>query len=153
MPSNADLIRRWFEEVWNQGRESAIDEMCAKDAVGHGQTHDGTDIVGPESFKHFWRAFRAAFSGIHVTFHRTIVEGDLALLHWTISMKHTGAFMGIAATGKTITAKGMSIQRFADGKMVEAWDSYDQLAIMVQLGAVSLENLAPTAKPAEARTA
>jgi len=153
MPNSADLIRRWFEEVWNQGRESAIDELCSQDAVGHGQTHDGTDVVGPENFKHFWRAFRAAFTDIHVTFHRTIAEGELALLHWTISMRSTGPFMGIPATGKTITAKGMSIQRFVGGKMVEAWDNYDQLAIMVQLGAVSLEKLAPTAKPAGARSA
>jgi steroid delta-isomerase-like uncharacterized protein len=153
MPNSADLIRTWFEEVWNKGRESAIDEMCAKDAVGHGQTHDGTDIIGLESFKHFWRAFRAGFSDIHVTFHQTIAECDLAMLQWTIRMKHTGPFVGIPATGKTITAKGMSIQRFKDGKIVEAWDTYDQLAIMVQLGAVSLENLVPAPKPAEARIA
>lgn len=63
------------------------------------------------------------------------------MLQWTIQMKHTGPFMGIAPIGKEITAKGMSIQRFVGGKIVEAWDNYDQLAIMVQLGAVSLEHL------------
>jgi predicted ester cyclase len=141
MASNSELIRRWFEEVWNQGREQTIDEMCSKDAVGHGQTHDGSDIVEPESFKHFWRAFRAAFTSIHITFHQTIAEGEVAMLQWTITMKHTGPFMGIAPTGRQITAKGISIQRFVGGKIVEAWDNYDQLAIMVQLGAVSLESL------------
>jgi predicted ester cyclase len=146
MASNSDLMRRWFEEVWNQGREQTIDEMCSQDAVGHGQTHDGSDVVGPESFKHFWRAFRAAFSSIHVTVHQSIAEDELAMLQWTIKMKHTGPFMGIAPTGKQITAKGMSIQRFVGGKIVEAWDNYDQLAIMVQLGAVSLERLTPVAE-------
>jgi predicted ester cyclase len=141
MANSSELIRRWFEEVWNEGREQTIDEMCSKDAVGHGQTHDGSDIVGPENFKHFWRAFRAAFTSIHVTFHQSIAEGELAMLQWTIKMKHTGPFMGIAPSGKQITAKGMSIQRFVGGKIVEAWDNYDQLAIMVQLGAVSLESL------------
>ena len=53
MVNSADLIRRWFDEVWNQGREEAIDELCSKDALGHGQTHDGADIVGPENFKLF----------------------------------------------------------------------------------------------------
>jgi len=146
MASNSDLIRRWFEEVWNQGREQTIDEMCSKDAVGHGQTHDGTDIVGPESFRQFWRAFRSAFTDIHITFHQSFAEGELAMLQWTIKMKHTGPFMGIAPTGREITAKGMSIQRFVGGKIVEAWDSYDQLAMMVQLGAVSLEHLNPVAE-------
>lgn len=60
-------------------------------------------------------------------------------------MKHTGPFMGIPATGKTITAKGMSIQRYANGKIIEAWDNYDQLGILVQLGAVSLEKISPAA--------
>ena len=30
------LVRRWFEEVWNKGREEAIDEMFAEDGVAHG---------------------------------------------------------------------------------------------------------------------
>lgn len=142
MANSGDLIRKWFEEVWNKGRESAIDEMCAKEAVGHGQTVDGSDIQGPENFRKFWEAFRAAFTSIHVEPHRTISEGELALLHWTITMKHTGTFMGIPATGKTITARGMSIQRFVNGKIVEAWDNYDQLGILLQLGAVSLDKVA-----------
>lgn len=63
--NSGELIRKWFEEVWNKGRESAIDEMCAAEAVGHGQTVDGSDIVGPAHFRNFWEAFRAAFSSIH----------------------------------------------------------------------------------------
>jgi len=145
MANSGDLIRQWFEEVWNKGRESAIDELCAKDAVGHGQTVDGFDIVGPENFRKFWEAFRAAFSSIRVEPHRTISEGELALLQWTITMKHTGPFMGIPATGRTIAAKGMSVQRFVNGKIVEAWDNYDQLGILVQLGAVSLEKVSAAA--------
>jgi len=152
MASNSDLIRRWFEEVWNQGREQTIDEMCSKDAVGHGQTHDGSDIVGPENFKHFWRAFRAAFTSIHITVHQSIAEGDLAMLHWTIKMKHTGPFMGAAPSGKQITAKGMSIQRFAGGKILEAWDNWDQLAVMSQLGLVSLDKISSDATPLSARS-
>jgi hypothetical protein len=55
MPTSGDLIRRWFEEVWNQGREATIDELCSKDAVGKGQTLDGSHIAGPEHFKVFWQ--------------------------------------------------------------------------------------------------
>jgi predicted ester cyclase len=112
MPHSADLIRRWFEEVWNQGREATIDELCAKHAVGHGQTHDGTDISGPEHFKAFWNAFRAAFSSIHIELNQTIAEGDMAMLRWTLSATHTGPFMGTEPTGGRVTATGMSVMRF-----------------------------------------
>lgn len=141
MAENAVLIRRWFEEVWNQGREETIDELCSKEAVGHGQTRDGTDIVGPDTFKIFWHTFRAAFSSIHVQIHQTIEQRDMVMARWGISMTHTGPFLGIPATGKKIAATGMSVQRFSDGKIVEAWDNWDQLSLMVQLGAFSLEEL------------
>jgi hypothetical protein len=36
MAANGTLIRKWFNEVWNEGREATIDEMCAQEAVGHG---------------------------------------------------------------------------------------------------------------------
>jgi steroid delta-isomerase-like uncharacterized protein len=153
MAKNSELIRQWFEEVWNQGREATIDDLCAKEAVGHGQTHDGSDIVGPGHFKQFWRAFRAAFTSVQVEIHRTVEEGEMVIARWTLTAQHTGPFLGLAPTGKRITATGMSMMHFADGKIVEAWDNWDQLAVMVQLGAVSLEKIAPAAMPAESRVA
>jgi steroid delta-isomerase-like uncharacterized protein len=152
MAANGTLIRKWFNEVWNEGREATIDDMCAKEAVGHGQTHDGSDIVGPDHFKEFWRAFRAAFTSMHVEIHQTIEQGEMAMARWTITMMHTGQFLSIESTGKRITATGMSVQRFADGKIVEAWDNWDQLGVMVQLGAVSLDTFSEANRP-EARSA
>lgn len=153
MAKNSELIRRWFEEIWNQGREQTIDELCAKEAVGHGQTTDGSDIVGPEHFRQFWHNFRSAFTSIRVEIHRTIEEGDLAMAQWTLSAKHTGSFLGVEPTGKQITATGMSIQRFAGGKIVEAWDNWDQLAVMTQLGVVSLDKISSGEKPLGTRVA
>ena len=153
MARNSELIRQWFEEVWNQEREATIDALCAKEAIGHGQTPDGTDIIGPEHFKQFWHNFRSAFTSIHVEIHRTIEEGEMVMAQWTLTMKHTGPFLGIEPTGKRITAKGMSLQHFVGGKIMEAWDNWDQLAVMTQLGVVSLENIASAAKPPEARIA
>ena len=145
MPNSVDLIRRWFEEVWNQGREATIDELCAKHAVGHGQTTDGTDIEGPEHFKQFWHAFRAAFSSIHVEIHHTIQEGEMVMARWTLTANHTGSFMGIEPSGKRVTVTGMSVQRFVNGQLVEAWDNWDQLGAFAQIGAVSLNVQAPAA--------
>jgi steroid delta-isomerase-like uncharacterized protein len=145
MPNNSDLIRRWFEEVWNQGREAAIDELCAKHAVGHGQTHDGSDLVGPEHFKKFWHIFRGAFSSIHFEIHQTVEQGEMVMARWTLTANHTGPFLGMAPSGRRITTTGMSVQRFVDGQIVEAWDNWDQLGAFSQLGAVSMNPQAPAA--------
>ena len=72
----------------------------------------------------------------------------MVLAQWTLTMQHTGPFLGIEPTGKRITARGMSIQRFVDGKILEAWDNWDQLAVMAQLGAVSLAAIS-SEKPEE----
>ncbi len=36
LEENKALLRRWFDEVWNQGHAEAIDEMFAADGVAHG---------------------------------------------------------------------------------------------------------------------
>jgi steroid delta-isomerase-like uncharacterized protein len=153
MAKNSELIHRWFEEVWNQEREATIDELCAAEVVGHGQTLDGSDIVGREHFKQFWWSLRSAFTSFHIEIHQTIEEGDVVVAQWTATMQHTGPFLGIKATGKKISARGMSIQHVVGGKIVEGWDNWDQLAVMAQLGAISLEKIANAAQPAEARVA
>ncbi|HEY6767653.1 MAG TPA: ester cyclase [Candidatus Sulfotelmatobacter sp.] len=136
MADSAVKIHRWFEEVWNQGREATINEMCSPNAIGYGQAQHGTNIIGPEHFKQFWRSFRDAFSNIHVEIHDTIEQGDRVVIRWTMSMTHSGTFLGIPQTNRQVSVDGISIQRFADGKIIEAWDKWDQLSLLVQLGAV-----------------
>jgi predicted ester cyclase len=46
--------------------------------------------------------------------------------------------MGVAPTGKTVTWTGISIDRFADGKIVERWTEINVLGVLQQIGAVTL---------------
>ena len=56
---------------------------------------------------------------------------------WTATMTHQGEFLGFAPTGKKATITGTSTQRIANGKIVEGWDNWDQLGLLVQIGACS----------------
>ena len=48
------LVREWFEQVWTQKREDAIDRLMAVDALIHDlPTPDGTPMRGPAAFKPF----------------------------------------------------------------------------------------------------
>jgi steroid delta-isomerase-like uncharacterized protein len=132
---NSILIRRWFEEVWNRGRMEAIDEMASPDVVGHGQAQHATDI-GLKEFKPFVMGFRSAFPDMKVTIDHIIEQGDKVVARWTATMTHAGEFLGIAPTGKKATITGTSIQRISGGKIVEGWDNWDQLGLLVQIGAV-----------------
>jgi steroid delta-isomerase-like uncharacterized protein len=146
---NSALIRRWFEEVWNNGRMAAIDEMASPDVVGHGQAQHDT-VIGREQFRTFAGEFRRAFPDLKVKIDHIVEQGDKVAARWTATMTHQGEFLGFAPTGKKATITGTSIQRFSDGKIVEGWDNWDQLGLLVQIGAVPAAHFVP---PAERRSA
>jgi steroid delta-isomerase-like uncharacterized protein len=140
---NVDLAKRWFEEVWNKRRLDAIDEMATDDVVGHGEAEHGKDLRGKAHVKVFATHLLGAFPDIKVTPMVSVAEGDLVALRWQATMSHKGPFMGIAATGRNLEITGTTIFRFADGKIAEAWDNWDQLAMMVQIGAVPAASFLP----------
>jgi len=131
---NGLLIRRWFDEVWNKKRMEAIDEMASPDVVGHGQAQHDTDI-GMREFKPFVMGFHKAFPDMKIAIDYVVEQGDKVVARWTATMTHKGEFLGIPASGKKATVTGTTTQRIANGKIVEGWDNWDQLGLLVQIGA------------------
>ncbi|MET0622108.1 MAG: ester cyclase [Pyrinomonadaceae bacterium] len=143
---NAALIRRWFEEVWNKGREEAIDDLFDEDGVAHGLADEtGQPLRGPAGFKPFFRRLRGAFPEMEVIVEDTVSEGDKVTARCTIRGRHGGGELGFAATGRPVEFTGIAIVRVRDGKIVEAWNNFDFLSMFQQLGALRLD--APAEPP------
>jgi limonene-1,2-epoxide hydrolase len=70
------LARRWFEEVWNQGREATIDELFPADGVAHGLGDSEADVHGPAEFKIFVANLRGSIPDIHIDLEDILCEGD-----------------------------------------------------------------------------
>jgi predicted ester cyclase len=87
-------------------------------------------------FKQFARDLRTAFPDIRITIHETLAQGDKVVARWSAKMTHSGSFLGFAPTGREAQITGTSIQRIVDGKIAEGWDNWDQLGLLVQIGAV-----------------
>ena len=132
---NIALLRRWFDEVWNQGKLETIHELMAADAVGIGQAGPEVAIRGPLEFQPFVEKLRAAFPDIKVIIEDGFESGDKAVV-WSATMTHRGDQLGVAATGKPVRITGMSMVRIRDGKIVAGWDNWDQLAMMQTIGAL-----------------
>ena len=62
----------------------------------------------------------------------------MVVTRWTFTGTHKGEFKGIAPTGKSVTATGITMGKIAKGKIIESWISWDSLGMMQQIGAVSL---------------
>ena len=137
---NAALVRRWFEEVWNSGREEAIDELFGEEGVAHGLADEtGTPLRGPAGFKPFFRKFREAFPEIEVVVEETIAEGDRVAARCNVRGRHRGDTLGFKATDSPVEFTGISIVRVREGKIVEAWNNFDFMSMFRQLGALRLE--------------
>ena len=137
---NAAVVRRWFEEVWNRGREEAIDELFDEEGVAHGLADEsGAALRGPTGFKPFFRRFREAFPEMEVVVEDTVSEGDKVAARCTVRGRHRGDSLGFKATDSPVEFDGICIVRLREGKIAEAWNNFDFMSMFQQLGALRLD--------------
>ena len=133
------FIHRWFEEVWNNKREDAIDEMFAEDGIANGLTDpDGNAIRGREGFKKLHRAFVSAYPDMKITVEDTVVQGDKIAARCRVTGSHDGHGIGVAPTNQPVEFTGMTIIRVKDGKIAEAWNEFNFMEMYKQVGALTL---------------
>jgi steroid delta-isomerase-like uncharacterized protein len=128
------VMRTWFEEVWNQGREDTIERIFAADGLAHGLP--GGPMRGPEGFRPIFQQFRGAFPDIRIAVERTITEGEFVVAHCRVTGTHQGETLGIAPTGRAIDFQGVTIARVVDGQLREGWNCFDFLTMYQQLGVI-----------------
>ena len=126
-------MRRWFREVWNEGRVQTIYDLLDENAVGVGQDAPGVVIHGPADFARLFDRLHGAFPDIKVTLEDVFGADDKVTVRWSAVMTHTGDQLGIPPTNKSVRITGITIARIANGKVVQGWDNWDQLALMQQL--------------------
>ncbi|HKY27365.1 MAG TPA: ester cyclase [Pyrinomonadaceae bacterium] len=135
--ANKELIRRWFEEVWNKGRADAIDEMIDENCIIHGLGDaTGQPVTGPSEYKSFYATFRQAFPEITVSVEDTVAEGDMVAARCAVYGKHAGDSLGIKASEAPVDFTGITIVRVKDGRIAEAWNNFDFMRMYRQIGAI-----------------
>jgi len=128
---NKASFRRYLEGAWNQSNLEVVDEIFDR-YISH--QPDGSVLErGPEDVKRFVGEFRSAFPDLRLIIEEQIAEGDKVVSRGTIRGTHEGEFRGMAPTGKEMEIPGMAVFRFSEeGKVVESWDSLDQVSLMRQ---------------------
>lgn len=129
------LQHRWFDQVWNEGNASVIDELCDPNVVGHGLSdQDGAEIRGVDAFKAFHKAFLTAFPDLHIDIEQCVEQDDMSVVLCHCRATHTGEGFVAPATNRSIEFSGMCMIRQRGGRIVESWNSFDFLTVMQQLG-------------------
>ena len=132
---NKTLVRRSFEEVFNQGNLDAVEEIFASDYVLHDPTSP-EEIRGTEGMKQYVSMYRSAFPDLQQTIEDQIAEGEKVATRLTGRGTHQGDLMGIPPTGNRVEAPGIVINRISGGKIAESWANYDAMGMMQQLGVI-----------------
>jgi hypothetical protein len=80
---NKALAKRWFEEVWNQGRELTIDQLFHPQGKIYGFPEADSVLIGPAGFKTIHRVFRSAFGSLQIYLDDLVAEADRVAIRWT----------------------------------------------------------------------
>ena len=131
---NKTLIRRFYEEAWDEGKLDVIDEVFADDYVRH-DLRATRAAPGPEGQKRITEDFRAAFPDLRFEVEIMLAEADFVAARWTATRTHDGRWGTIEPTGRRATFSGVNIFRFDNGKVAEIWNHRDDLGQFEQLGA------------------
>ena len=131
--NNEAVIREVLRLINDRNLDEAF-KFYAPDYIYHGP--GGQELRGRGAIRGLWEVFLTGFPDLSATIDDLISEGDKLVLRWTVRGTHTGEFLGIAAAGNEITLPVTEVFRLADGQLVEAWDQYDRLHLMQQIGAI-----------------
>jgi len=130
------LINDWFEQVWNQKSDAAIDRLFHPQGKAYGFPDPEGYLVGPEGFKTVHRTFCGAFPDLHMEVEDIVIEGDRAAIRWKATMTHTGDHLGFKATGKAGAISGASFIVTDGSQIIDAWNYMDLQAFFQRLLAV-----------------
>jgi steroid delta-isomerase-like uncharacterized protein len=131
---NKLILRRFFEEVFNQGNLAVADEIVADGYVNHNPAPG--ESPGREGLKQFVTGVRTAFRDLHFAIDDQVAEGDKVVTRWRATGIHQGDFAGVPPTGKAVMITALNLHRVSDGQIQEGWLNWDALGLLQQLGVV-----------------
>lgn len=120
-----EILREWYRRVWIEADLDAIDEYFAPQAAADGLMPDGQ--VGAEDFRALVPALLALVRNLTIEIVKSVESDD-----WLWAQ--------IVATGRStksdspIRAHGQVMVRFADGRIVEAYNCFDFITFFEQAG-------------------
>jgi len=77
------------------------------------------------------------FPDMRIDIEDIISDGEKLAHRFLFSGTQKGEFLGVPASGKLVRAPGVHIHLFKNGRATEAWQVFDNLTFLLEIGAVS----------------
>ena len=131
---NSAIVRRFVDEVVNQGKMGSAEEFVWEDVVE--QVPLPGQGPGLEGLKDVLRGMRSAFPDIDFSIKEQVCEDDKVVSRFEWTGTHKAEFMGVPATGRQVRVWGVVIDRLEAGRIKDTRILMDALGLMMQLGAL-----------------
>ncbi|HKU12388.1 MAG TPA: ester cyclase [Sinomonas sp.] len=122
-------ITEAWARAWGDGDTSAFEEIVAKDYRRRSKSGEEglAEVIRQIEDSH------AAFSDLKTHVLEAVEDSELIAIHWQTVGTHTGTYMGVPPTQRTVTVSGASFLRHKDGLITEesvVWDPRELLSSM-----------------------
>jgi predicted ester cyclase len=114
---NKALMRRVYEEMWNKGQPALAVEIFTQ----------------PAGVERFVSQFLVSFPDLQHTIEEMIAEDDQVAVRFSASGTHTGQWMHLVATGKSIHYTGVTVARIVGNKIAEHHTWWDKAGLVEQV--------------------
>ncbi len=127
----AQVIRRWFDEGWNEGNFDLIEELFAIKFHAEGGPHGKLDRL---AYRKYAEAVYSAAPDIHCEVLELFEAGEFVVSRVRSTGTHSGDVNGIDATGQEVVTEVVDVWKVVDGTILERRNTeFDTVGLSEQL--------------------
>lgn len=130
-----ELVRRWFDELFNEADPSVASEILASDVRYHGPgSLTPSSVTSPSDVTEYVEIYRRAFPDLRYAVDEVFDSGDRVCARWTATGTHRSDLFGIEPTGEVVVVEGVNVFAVDGGEITEVWSAWDSLGMVQELG-------------------
>jgi predicted ester cyclase len=133
LESNKAIVLKAAEALANH-EYGTLDQFFTQDYQRHCQATPEATVNSLDDFKALAEQFDQSFTDVEMTIDMLVAEGDMVAVYGVYSGTHTGQMGPHSPTGKRVDSDFAGIHRIENGKIAETWVTWDNVAILAQLG-------------------
>lgn len=132
---NINIVRRFFEEVYNKLNINALDQLTASSLIVHDAAlpNQKVDLRG---YKEAESMYNKAFPDRKTKIEDIFSVDDKVCIRWSVQGHHKGNLKDISATNRDFKVSGLSLFVVKNGKISEMYNQWDRLGLLEQIGEI-----------------
>ena len=126
--ANKQVMKRVFNEVFNQHRVELIPKLYTEDCIGYDPANK-SELHGRAPLTEVVEGYRALFPDHQYEIHNMVAEGDHVCVQWSVKI-NSKKFQD------DFSIPGMSLCELRDGKVHKVIQHWDNLNLFKEIGVV-----------------